>query len=273
MKFFYGMERCVFSFVMMVGMVLCLTSCHSWRNFTYMQDATDFENLDIKTAAELQVRKGDVLYIFVSSRNPESARPFNLLTMGNSGMSSESSLSAGGMYTLGYQVDELGDIEFPQLGAIHCEGMTRRELSDYIKGELIKNDFLKDPIVTIDFQNLKITVLGEVARPGSYPMTNNHATLLEALGQAGDLTAYGRRDRVAVIREVDGKRTIVYHDLRSKELFNSPRYYLQQNDIVYVEPNKAKATQSDVNRWNQPGFWFSCVSTLISLVTFLKLSL
>lgn len=252
---------------------MCLTSCHSWRNFTYIQDATDFDNLDIRTAAELRVRKGDVLYIYVSSRNPESARPFNLTAMGSSGYGGDSYSSGYSVHSLGYQVDELGDIEFPQLGGIHCEGMTRRELSDFIKGELIKNDFLKDPIVTIEFQNLNITVLGEVARPGSYLMPNNHTTLLEALGQAGDLTEYGRRNRVAVIREVDGKRTIVYHDLRSKDLFNSPRYYLQQNDIVYVEPNKAKATQSDLNRWNQPGVWFSCVSTFISLVTFLKLTL
>ena len=266
------MKRFLYCLVLLAAMGCSLTSCRSWRNFMYIQDASDVESINIRTAAEQRVRKGDVLSIFVSSRNPESAQPFNLWVSGVSSYGSEGSFG-NTRRSIGYQVDELGDIEFPQLGAIHCEGMSRRQLSDYIKGELIKNDFLKDPIVTIEFQNLMITVLGEVNSPGRYPMTNSHATLCEALAQAGDLTVYGRRDRVAVIREVDGQRSILYHDLRSKDVFNSPRYYLQQNDIVYVEPNKAKATQSDVSRWNQPGLWFSFISTLISIVTFLKVSL
>lgn len=266
------MKRFLYRLVLVVAVGCCLASCRSWQNFMYFQDASDVESINIRTVAEQRVRKGDVLSIFVSSRNPESAQPFNLRVSGVSSYGSGGS-AGGTQRAIGYQVDELGDIEFPQLGVIHCEGMSRRELSDYIKGELIKNDFLKDPIVTIEFQNLMVTVLGEVGSPGRYPMTNSHATLLEAIAQAGDLTVYGRRDRVAVIREVDGQRSILYHDLRSKDVFNSPRYYLQQNDIVYVEPNKAKATQSDVSRWNQPGLWFSFISTFISIVTFLKLSL
>ena len=267
------MKRFLYRLVLVVAVECCLASCRSWQNFMYFQDASDVESINIRNVAELRVRKGDVLSIYVSSRNPESAQPFNLTVSGVSSYGRGTTASGTSMRAIGYQVDELGDIEFPQLGAIHCEGMTRRELSDYIKGELIKNDFLKDPIVTIEFQNLMVTVLGEVNRPGSYPMTNSHATLFEAIAQAGDLTVYGRRDRVAVIREVDGQRSILYHDLRSKDVFNSPRYYLQQNDIVYVEPNKAKATQSDVSRWNQPSLWFSFISTFISIVTFLKLSL
>ena len=247
-------------------------SCSTWKSFSYLQDADSFENMDIDNAPEIRVRKGDVLFIYVSSRNPESAKPFNLIAAGYMG-SNEFYSPSSSFHSLGYQVDELGDIEFPQLGIIHCDGTSRRELSSYIKGQLIDNNFLKDPIVTVEFQNLKVSVVGEVNHPGSYSMNNNHATLLEAIGMAGDLTAYGRRDRVAVIREVDGKRTIVYHDLRTKEVFDSPRYYLQQNDIVYVEPNKAKATQSDVNRWNQPGVWLSVVSTSVSVATFLLLTI
>lgn len=251
-----------------IAVGLCTASCSTWKDFCYIQDAEDVENMDVKYTSEVRVRKGDVLYIYVSSRNPESAQPFNLAS--SAGSSRSTSYSASYLHPLGYQVDEFGEIEFPQLGIIHCEGMTRTELAGLVKGKLIAGEYLKDPIVTVEFVGLTVSVLGEVARPGSYTMNNDHTTLLEALSMAGDLTAYGRRDRVAVIREVDGKRTILYHDLRSKEIFDSPRYYLQQNDVVYVEPNKAKATQSNSNRWNQPGLWLSCVSTLMSLVTFLS---
>lgn len=252
------------------GVILCAASCGTWKDFSYLQDAGDFENLDINNLPELRVRKGDVIDIFVSSRNPESSQPFNLTASANT---SSTTVNGTNLRILGYQVDELGDIEFPQLGVIHCEGMTRRELSSFIKNSLVEKDYLKDPIVTIEFENLKVTVLGEVSSPGSYLMTNNHTTLLEALAMAGDLTVYGRRDKVAVIREIDGKRTIVYHDLRSKEIFNSPRYYLQQNDIVYVEPNKYKSSQSNVSVWTQPGLWLSGLSSVISIVTFIKLML
>ena len=251
--------------------LLPLCSCSSWKNFKYLQDASNFESLPISNAPELRVSKSDVLHIYVSSRNPESARPFNLMVSG-SGSSGIDSQGSGANRALGYFVDEFGNIEFPQIGTIHCEGMSRTELATYIKCQLIDNDFLKDPIVTVEFQSPHVTVLGEVSSPGVYNMINNRISLVEALAMAGDLTVYGRRDKVAVIREIDGKRTIVYHDLRSKEIFNSPRYYLQQNDIVYVEPNRSKATQSDVNRWNQPSLWFSTLSTLMSIATFFKIS-
>lgn len=247
-----------------LAICLCAASCGTWKDFCYLQDAEDVENMDVKYTSEVRVRKGDALYIYVCSRNPESAQPFNLVPSVTSNMSGK---------FITYQVDEFGDIEFPQLGIIHCEGMTRTELAGLVKGRLISGEYLKDPIVTVEFVGLTVSVLGEVTRPGSYAMNNAHTTLFEALSMAGDLTEYGRRDRVAVIREVDGKRTILYHDLRSKDIFDSPRYYLQQNDVVYVEPNKAKAMQSNSNRWNQPGLWLSCVSTMMSLVTFLSVIL
>jgi protein involved in polysaccharide export with SLBB domain len=115
--------------------------------------------------------------------------------------------------------------------------------------------------------NFKVSVMGEVQRPGSFNITGDRITLLEALSMAGDLTIYGRRDRVAVIREKDGKRTILYHDLRSSEIFNSPCYYLQQNDIVYVEPNKARAGQSGINQNNSAGVWLASISVLASIVS------
>ena len=128
-------------------------------------------------------------------------------------------------------------------------------------------DLVKDPIVTIQFLNYRVSVLGEVARPGSFDIKGERVTLLEALSMAGDLTIYGRRDRVAVIRETDDKRTILYHDLRSTDVFNSPCYYLQQNDIVYVEPNKAKAAQTNINQNNSVSVWLSAISILASVAT------
>ena len=135
--------------------------------------------------------------------------------------------------------------------------------------KLVDEDLIKDPIVTVQFLNYKISVLGEVARPGSFEISGDRITLLEALGMAGDLTIYGRRDRIAVIRENDGKRQILYHDLRDSDIFQSPCYYLQQNDIVYVEPNRARSGQSRVNSNNSVGVWMSGVSVLTSVAALL----
>ena len=150
---------------------------------------------------------------------------------------------------------------------LHVEGMTRRQLTDLIKQKLIADNYIKDPVVTVQFMNFKVSVMGEVQRPGSFNITGDRITLLEALSMAGDLTIYGRRDRVAVIREKDGKRTILYHDLRSSDIFNSPCYYLQQNDIVYVEPNKTRAVQSGINQNNSASVWLASLSVLASLVS------
>ena len=256
--------------LMLLSVIAILASCAGTKDVTYLQDADEFEISNVSDVAQVRARKGDVINIFVSSRNVESALPFNLTAYGYRPGSSNSDVFSSQQRALGYTVDEAGNIDFPRIGTLHVESLTRMEIKDLLKEKLVTGDFLKDPIVTVEFQNLKITVLGEVARPGSYAMNNDHTTLLEALGMAGDLTIYGRRDRVAVIREVDGKRTIVYHDLKSKKLFDSPRYYLHQNDIVYVEPNKAKASQSDQTRWNQPSVWISMVSTMISLITLIK---
>ena len=125
-------------------------------------------------------------------------------------------------------------------------------------------DYIKEPVVTVRYQNFRVQVLGEVNRPGSYTITSERVTLFEALALAGDLTIHGRRSRVAVIREADGVRTILYHDLRSREVFNSPDFYLQQNDLVYVEPNRVRAEASTQNQFTSVGTWMSLISFLMS---------
>lgn len=243
--------------------VLLLTACTSSKKILYLQDVQPLKQQDIENQYEVKIHNDDLLAIMVNSKNPELALPFNLPLV-----SYQVGYQSGyNQRILGYLVDSDGDIDFPILGKIHVAGMTRKELTGYLKQRLIDEDYIKDPIVTVQFLNFKISVMGEVNRPGSFDISSDRITLLEALSKAGDLTIYGRRDRVAVIREVDGVRTILYHDLRSSDIFQSPCYYLQQNDIVYVEPNKAKTGQSRINQNNSVSVWTSVISVLTSIVT------
>lgn len=243
--------------------VLLLTACTSSKKILYLQDVQPLKQQDIENQYEVKIHNDDLLAILVNSKNPELALPFNMplisYQIGNQ--------STYTQRVLGYLVDSDGNIDFPILGKIHVAGMTRKELTTYLKQRLMDEDYIKDPIVTVQFLNFKISVMGEVNRPGSFDISSDRITLLEALSKAGDLTIYGRRDRVAVIREVDGVRTILYHDLRSSDIFQSPCYYLQQNDIVYVEPNKIKTGQSRINQNNSVSVWTSVISVLTSIVT------
>lgn len=255
---------------MLLSWVILFSACNSTKEVVYLQDVIPLKQQDIERKYEVFIHEDDLLAIMVNSKDPELALPFNmpLITyqIGSEG--------GGQQRVLGYLVDTNGDIDFPILGKLHVAGLSRLELRDLIKEKLISGDYIKDPVVTVQFLNYKVSVMGEVARPGSFTITGDRITLLEALSMAGDLTIYGRRDRVAVIREENGKRTILFHDLRSSDIFTSPCYYLQQNDIVYVEPNKAKAGQRDINQNNSVSVWLSAVSVLAAvaslLVTVLK---
>lgn len=246
----------------LLSLLLC-ASCTSSKKVLYLQDVVPLKQQEIEKKYEVVIHSDDLLAIMVNSKNPELALPFNMpLVTYQLG-----SQSSGQQRVLGYLVDSDGNIDFPILGTIHAEGLTRKQLVAYIKKRLIEEDLIKDPIVTVQFLNYKVSVMGEVARPGSFNITSDRVTLLEALSMAGDLTIYGKRDRVAVIREEAGKRTILFHDLRSSDIFESPCYYLQQNDIVYVEPNKAKAGQSGINQNNSASVWLSALSILASMAT------
>lgn len=243
--------------------VLLLASCTSYKKVVYLQDVVPIKQQDIEQKYEVIIHNDDLLAIMVNCKNPELALPFNMpLVTYQVGRE-----SAGQQRVLGYLVDSQGNIDFPILGKLHVEGLTRLQLTELIKTRLMEEDLIKDPIVTVQFLNYKISVMGEVARPGSFSISGDRITLLEALSMAGDLTIYGRRDRVAVIRETDGKRTILFHDLRSADIFQSPCYYLQQNDIVYVEPNKTKGNQSAINQNNSMSVWLTGVSILASIAS------
>ena len=246
-------------------MVVLLAACSAPKEVLYLQDISLIKEEAIDKSYEVIIHKDDLLAIIVNRKDPELALPFNMPLV---------SYQIGGQNVsqqrlVGYLVNQDGNIDFPILGEIHVEGLTRMQVTELIKKRLIEEELIKDPIVTVQFLNFKVSVIGEVGRPGTFDISGDRITLLEALSMAGDLTIYGRRDRVAVIREKDGKRSILYHDLRSSDIFQSPCYYLQQNDIVYVEPNNAKTGQSRINSNNSVGVWLSGVSVLASITSLL----
>lgn len=241
--------------------LLLLTSCASRKNFVYLQDMEMGLKYPIETKYEAVIHRDDRLSITVSCKNPELAIPFNIYD-GTFRVGTDGSVTAdvtSKVNEKGYRVDVDGNIDFPILGKLHIEGMKVGEVRDLIKTKIEEGEYMKDPLVSIEFLNFKYTVLGAVGSNGTYSVDGDRVTLLEAIAKAGDLTAKARIDRVAVIREVDGERQMFMHDLRSKDIFDSPCFYLQQNDIVYVEPKYKKKDNED--RGWQIG------TTLLSVVT------
>jgi polysaccharide export outer membrane protein len=242
------------------AVAVLLSSCSTPKDIVYFQDAGNFKAYKDVEKYEVYIHRDDLLAIMVNSRATEAAYPFNL-PMADYYVGGE---LYGQQRLLGYLVDIEGTIDFPIVGKLKVEGLTRNQLRDLIKEKLQTEGLLKDPIVTVNFLNFKISVQGEVNRPGIFNITGERITLLEALSMAGDLTIYGRRNRVAVIREAKGERMILYHDLSSAELFKSSCYYLQQNDIIYVEPNKRRIQQSNINQNNSASIWLSIMSVLLT---------
>lgn len=214
----------------------------------------------------------DRLSIIVNSKNPELSLPFNMSGSRSYSVEADGSISNNEVGVLsdekekGYLVDINGNIDFPVLGQLHVEGLTRRQLTELIKKRLINEELLKDPMVTVNFLNFKFSVLGEVGHVGTFEVKGDRITLLEALAMAGDLTPRSRLDRIAVIREYGNKRRILFHDIRSKDIFTSPYYYLQQNDIVYVEPTNMKATEQAQRKLSTWSMILSFITTITSLV-------
>ncbi len=248
------------------ALLLATASCSTYKKINYLQDVVPDKAERIAINKGILIQPKDMISIVVSSRNPELALMFNLPVISYQA-GSEVVSGQGTQRLLGYVVDNDGNIDFPVLGLIKAAGMTRWELANEIKSMIIEQNYIKDPMVTVEFMNFKISVMGEVTAPGTYTIEGDKITLLQALSLAKDLTIFGRRDNVSVIREQDGERVIYQVDLRSVSLFESPAYYLQQNDIVYVEPNKVRAGQSTINENNvkSVSLWVSVGSFLTSL--------
>jgi polysaccharide export outer membrane protein len=222
--------------VLPLGIIL-FCSCGSTKNVVYFPSVKDGAIASTTPFPESVIQKNDILSITVSSLNAEASAIFN------SPQASGSAPSAGGTPS-GYLVNSEGNIQFPVLGTIKAEGLTKNQLKDQISSSLVTKKLLLDPIVSIRFANFRVTVLGEVGHPTVVNVPNEKISLLEALGMAGDLTIYAQRKNVMIIREEQEKKIIKRLDLNSAEIFTSPYYYLQTNDIVYVEPNKSKVAST-----------------------------
>lgn len=246
--------------LLLVAVLMC--SCVSRKQLAYFRPVTAESAVEInksmKPQPEPRVKINDALIITVSALDPEAVIPYNLPNVAySSPTSSTIPTTASFQY---YTVDEQGYIDFPVLGKLYVVGLSQSEVIKLIEGKL--KGQLVNPIVTMRFLNAKVTVLGEVRNPGTYMLNNGRMTLLEALGAAGDLTQYARRDNVLVMRENNGKVEFVRLDLRTDEVFTSPFFYLQQNDVVVVEPNQARTTSNQ-----SISLWLSMVGTVSSAVT------
>jgi polysaccharide export outer membrane protein len=225
-----------FAFVLIPGLLLLVASCASREDVVYFQDTGSFETLADNNVPITKFKVDDLVSIHVSSLNPEASAPFNLIVGGADGGLNPQQVD--------YLVDQDGMIDFPVIGKIKIEGLSPDELRTMLTERL--SGYLKDPIINIRLKNYTVTVLGAVARPGTYPTTGEQISILEALGLAGDMTPRGKRDNVLVMRDFNGTKVYNRIDLTTKESLKSPVYYLSQNDVVYVEPNKTGIRETSI---------------------------
>jgi polysaccharide export outer membrane protein len=250
------------SLMLLLLLVALLSSCVSRKELAYFRPITaesaEEINKHFEAQPEPRVKVNDALVITVSALDPEAVVPYNLPYVAYSTPTSSMIPTTPSFQY--YTVDGNGDINFPVLGKIRVVDMTQSEvikmLEDKLRAQIV------DPIVTMRFLNARVTVLGEVRNPGTYYLNNGRISILEALGMAGDMTQYARRDNVLITRENHGKLEFARLDLRGDDIFNSPYFYLQQNDVVVVEPNQARTTSNQ-----SISLWLSMVGTLSSAST------
>lgn len=257
-------------------LVLWLSSCSTPKNVAYFQNAEAIRGMTLQNEQPFRLRPKDKINIVVSSTDPMLVNQFNLTSVSQNMHALGTTLapqtsvggSSSGSSILAYTVDEQGDIDFPVLGKVAVEGKTRQEVAAYIRARLIARQLVLDPIVTVEYVNLAINILGEVNRPGRINAQKDYFTILDAIAEAGDLTINGQRENVMVMREVDGEdQTYVINLCDRQDMLSSPAYYLQQNDVVYVSPNPKRRREANSigNTFNQPSFWLSLASFLTTL--------
>jgi polysaccharide export outer membrane protein len=234
---------------LLLVLLVAAASCVSKKKIIYLQGSAGGANASISNYEPI-IQPDDILYVTVSSQNPEAATPFTL----------RSEIPETGqvdLRTASYLVDKDGYIEFPVLGKLKAGGLTRSEFLDMLHNKL--QPYVSDAVLNLTILNYKVTVLGEVARPGPVPVSGNRVTVLEAIAAAGDLTLYGKRQNILVVRDNQGEKTFARLDLARADIVNSPYYYLRQNDVVYVEPRNAKVDST---------VFGSNVTTITSLISF-----
>ncbi len=258
--------RCKFLFLLLL--ILSVVSCKVPEDVVYFQNSENLEQITSTNSFTPVFKVDDIVSILVSASDMAAARPFNLIgggsSIGAATGENRTANSGGGEPT--YLIDEEGNIDFPVLGSLKIAGLTRVEVKEMIKEKL--KIYINDPIVSVRLQNFKITVLGEVTNPGAYTIPNERVTIIEALGLAGDMTIKGKRKNVMVIRENEGVNTYHKLDLTSKSIFESPVYYLAQNDVLYVEPNDARIRTSKTNN-NTLSIILSVLGVALTAVAFI----
>lgn len=257
-------------FPLVVFMLFLFSSCGNTKKLIYFQtDKESGTNPQLppgqlpKSHLQTVIQTDDILSITVSSADAEQSAPYN--APNESTPSTNSGASTGNTLTIGYLVDENGDIKFPVLGKLHVEGMTKLQLSEMITKTLLEKKLLVDPIVTIRYLNFRVSVIGEVARPGVYTVPNEKLSLSEAIAMAGDLTIFGKRENILLIRE-NGKGELITEtlNLRSRDILNSPFYYLKSNDVIYVEPIRDRVSLEKSQQYLP--IIFSAFSLLIVII-------
>ena len=250
--------------VLYVGLLLIgFCSCVSKKEITYFQGLEEVQQQVNTSKNSLEIKPNDLLTISVSAYNMEAAQPFNLPVVGVAAGSGDAGLRVSGTPQLQpFLVDSDGNIEFPQLGTVEVGGLNRQELAAKLKTQIA--EYVKEPIVIVRIVNFQVSVLGEVNRPGTFSVQDEYLSLPKALGLAGDMSIYGQRENVLVMREENGSKTYAYLNMTDANVINSPFYYLKQNDVVYIEPNNAQKQGAGYNR--NASVYISVASVLISLI-------
>ncbi len=230
---------------------IVLSSCGSKKDVVYFQDVKDFETIVNTDVFVPKLKIDDIIDVHISTIDMETTKSFNL---------NRSISPTGGGEAMDYLIDQDGFINYPVLGKIKLAGLSIKEAKELLKSRL--SDYFKNPIINIRIKNFSVTILGEVTRAGTYPVNGERITIIEALGLAGDLTIKGKRDNITVIRDLNGTKVYTRIDLTTKKSLNSPVYYLTQNDVVYVEPNKSAIASSTLD--SRTTIAISIASTLIS---------
>jgi len=256
------LNQTIFSRFLILICVIAISSCASRTEIVYFQDEPLTSEITNTVNYEIRFKPDDLVTIDVSALDPDAVRPFNLPAVAfNSSLID----ARGGLRMQSYLIDSNGNIEFPVLGTIQMSGLTRTEATAMLKDKI--KAYVNDPIVNIRLLNFTITVLGDVNRPGTFTIQDERVSLSEALGLAGDLTVFGKRENVLLIREVNGEKRYAKIDLTSINTVNSPYYYLSQNDVIYVEPNTAKVRSSRYTRNNS--VIISAIATLATIAAIL----
>ena len=266
----------VFKIIILSAILMALCSCSAVERTVYLQDIEDNKEVNVALEQQIRIKPFDRLIVVVSSKDSELAAPFNVMTsynsLSNSTIGQTTVSSSQGLQVR--TVDKDGNLYMPIIGNIACASKSRSEVAEIITRKITEGGYIADAAVNIQFADMKLFVLGEVARPGQFDITRDQITILEALAMAGDMTIYGNRTNVTVVRKEQGATKTHIINLLDSSCFTSPAYYLQQGDVIYVQPKRQRAATGEINQ--NRNFWISIASTLISaatlIVTITKLS-